>query len=130
MVMNDTLAHALSAINNAESRGKKELDIYPSSNLINTTLTLMKEEGYISDYKTSNTSRGLITHVTLNGKINKVSVIKPRFSVKKDNFEKFEKRYLPAKDFGRIFVSTTKGVMTHIKSKETNQGGTLLAYIY
>ena len=43
MVMNDTLAHALSAINNASNRGKQEIKIYPSSKLIDTILNILKE---------------------------------------------------------------------------------------
>ena len=130
MVMNDTLAHALSAINNASNRGKQELEIYPSSKLIDTILNILKEEGYIENFETKSTKRGKITTVRLNGKINKIGVIKPRFSIKIDSYEKFEKRYLPAKDFGRIFISTTKGIMSHIKAKESNNGGKLLAYVY
>jgi small subunit ribosomal protein S8 len=130
MVMNDTLAHALSAINNASNRGKQEIEIYPSSKVINTIMELLKVEGYIENFETKSTTRGKITTVKLNGKINKIGVIKPRFSIKIDSYEKFEKRYLPAKDFGRIFVSTTKGIMTHISSKKENNGGKLLAYVY
>lgn len=130
MVMNDTLAHALSAINNASTRGKQGVDIYPSSKLIDTILSLLKEEGYVKSFETRSTNRGKVTTVKLNGKINKIGVIKPRFSIKLDSYEKFEKRYLPAKDFGRIFISTTKGIMTHVKSKESNTGGKLLAYVY
>jgi small subunit ribosomal protein S8 len=129
MVMNDTLAHALSAINNASNRGKQEIKIYPSSKLIDTILGLLKEEGYVDGFETKNTNRGKITTIILNGKINKIGVIKPRFSIKLDAYEKFEKRYLPAKDFGRIFISTTKGIMTHVKSKKSNTGGKLLAYV-
>tara|TARA_Y100000034_G_scaffold65385_1_gene79035 strand:- start:3017 stop:3406 length:390 start_codon:yes stop_codon:yes gene_type:complete len=127
---NDTLAMALSTINNAAARGKSEVEIYPSSKLLESILAILKEEKYIADFKSQDTNRGKITTVTLHGKINKIGVIKPRFSVKMDTYEKFERRYLPAKDFGRIFVSTTKKITTHIKAKDANQGGTLLAYVY
>ena len=130
MVMNDTLAHALSAINNASNRGKQEIEIYPSSKLIDTILNILKEEGYIENFESKLTTKGKITTVKLNGKINKIGVIKPRFSIKIESSEKFEKRYLPAKDFGIIFISTTKGIMSHIKAKESNNGGKLLAYVY
>lgn len=129
-MMNDILAQALSKINNAAARGKPEVTLYPSSKVVTRIMTLLKEEGYIADFKSENTTRGTVTTVQLNGKINKVGAIKPRFSVKMDTYEKFEKRYLPAKDFGRIFISTTDGIITHIKSKESNQGGVLIAYVY
>ena len=64
------------------------------------------------------------------GNLNKCGAIKPRYSVRKDGFEKFEKRYLPAKDFGIIFVSTPKGIMTHNGAKKKGLGGKLIAYCY
>ena len=56
--------------------------------------------------------------------------IKPRFSVKIREMERYEARYLPAKDFGIIIVSTPSGVMTHKQAKEALTGGKLIAYIY
>ena len=44
--------------------------------------------------------------------------------------EKFEKRYLPAKDFGILLVTTNKGVMTHEEAKKNHVGGKLLAYVF
>ena len=64
------------------------------------------------------------------GNINKCGSIKPRYNIKKEDYEKFEKRYLPAKDFGFLIVSTSKGVMSHMEAKEKNIGGRLLAYFY
>ena len=48
----------------------------------------------------------------------------------KDEFEKFEKRYLPAKNFGILIVTTPEGIMTHNEAKERGIGGRLLAYMY
>ncbi len=47
-----------------------------------------------------------------------------------EEFEKFEKRFLPAKDFGFLILSTSKGIMTHLAAKEKSIGGKLLAYVY
>ena len=47
-----------------------------------------------------------------------------------NKFEKFERRYLPAKDLGILFVSTPKGIMTHYDAKAKKLGGKLLAYCY
>ena len=71
-----------------------------------------------------------ISLIYLIGKINNCNVIKPRFNVKNDNYEKFEKRFLLAKDFGIIIVSTPKGLMTHIEAKEKGIGGKLILYCY
>jgi len=130
MSMNDPLANALSSLNNAEKVGKTEVILKPASTVIKSVLEILKNEKYIEKYEQIDDGRAGIFKVRLLNNINKIGVIKPRFSVKLGNYEKFEKRYLPAKDFGRIIVSTPKGVITHIEAKEKKQGGVLLAYVY
>ena len=44
--------------------------------------------------------------------------------------ESFEKRFLPAKDFGVLIISTNKGLLTQKQAKEQNVGGALVAYCY
>ena len=48
----------------------------------------------------------------------------------KEEYEKFEKRYLPAKGFGIIIVSTPKGLMIHKEAISKVTGGKLIAYCY
>jgi len=126
----DPLARALSAIRNAEARGKSTVIVRPVSKLLGKILELLKKEDYIKSFKYIDDRRGGIYEIELAGTINKIGAIKPRFSVKIKDYEKFEERYLPAKDFGRLIVSTPKGVMTHIEAKEKKLGGVLLAYVY
>ena len=57
-------------------------------------------------------------------------VIKPRYAVKSDEYEKFEKRYLPAQGMGILIVSTSKGMMTQVQAREQRLGGRLIAYVY
>jgi len=45
-------------------------------------------------------------------------------------YEKWEKRFLPAFDFGLLIVSTSQGVMTHKEAREKGIGGRLIAYVY
>jgi small subunit ribosomal protein S8 len=66
----------------------------------------------------------------LEGRINNCGVIKPRYSVQKTELEKWESRYLPAQDFGVLILTTTAGVVSHMKAKELGVGGKLLAYVY
>ena len=129
-MLNDTLATALSAILNKEKIGKKECVIRPSSKIIKVVLKIMNENNYIGSFEEVVTQKGNLLKVNLLGNMNKCGAIKPRYSVKKDGYEKFEKRYLPAKDFGIIFVSTPKGIMTHIESRKKGIGGKLIAYCY
>jgi len=58
-------------------------------------------------------------------------VISPRFSVKVDEFEKWEKRKLPARGVGLLILTTPKGILDHRKAKELHVGGKLLlCYVY
>ena len=129
-MLNDPLAAALSKILNAEKIGKREVVINTSSTMIKQVLSLMNESGYIGSFEDLETGENKGIKVNLIGNINKCGVIKPRFSTKKNGFEKWEKRYLPAKDFVVIIVSTPKGIMTHNAAKEKQSGGKLLAYCY
>lgn len=126
----DTLARALSAMRNAEIKGKAEILLAPSSKVILKVMEILKTEGYIADYSFEDNKKGGVVKVTLAGKINNIGTIKPRYPITILDFEKFEQRYLPAKDFGRIVISTSKGCMTHIQAKEKKLGGVLLAYVY
>lgn len=126
----DNLANLLSNIFNAEKIGDRTCYSHPCSNLIKGVLDIMQKNGYIGSYEVIDDNKGSTIKVELIGKINKCGVIKPRFSVKKDNFEKFEKRYLPAKGFGLIIVSTSNGLMTHVDAEEKNIGGKMIAYCY
>ncbi|MBU2639555.1 MAG: 30S ribosomal protein S8 [Nanoarchaeota archaeon] len=130
MALNDPLANVLASIVNYEKTGKKELDVKISSKIIKKVLDIMREGQYIGKYEEIKSHSGTSLKINLLGHVNKCGVIKPRFSVKKTDYEKFEKRYLPAKDFGFLIVSTPQGIMVHEEAKEKGIGGKLIAYIY
>lgn len=129
-MLNDPLANALSKILNAEKLGKNTCIIKQPSKVIKEVLRIMQENGFIGEFKETEDGRGGFIDVALLGKINKCGVVKPRYSAKKDEFERFEERYLPAKDFGILIISTPKGIMTQDKAIENKDGGILLAYCY
>lgn len=125
----DPLADALSAIKNAERVGKADC-IVPASRIIGNMLKVMKEKNYINGFELLGDGKSGKFRVELSGKINECGVIKPRHSLGKDEFDRWEKRFLPAKNFGMLIMSTPKGVMAHSDAKEQKVGGTLIAYIY
>ena len=126
----DTLSNAMITIKNAEAVGKKSCEIKPASKLIGNVLKVMKDYGYIKGFEYVEDHRGGKFIVELAGRINDCGPIRPRFSSKVTEYEKFEKRYLPARDFGILIVSTTKGVMSQREARERRLGGVLLAYVY
>lgn len=129
MTLNDPLSNALSKIMNAEQSGKDQC-IVKSSKIIKEVLTLLNKYNYIGEFNEIKDQKGNILQVHLLKNINKCGVIKPRYPVCKHEIEKFERRYLPAKDFGFILISTSKGLLTHIETKSKNIGGKLIAYCY
>jgi len=128
MSLNDPLANVFSSILIDDKSGRKESKIKPSSKIIKKILDVMKDNKYIGDFE--EVANGTAIKINLLGNINKCGVIKPRYSVKKDEFEKFEERYLLAKGMGLLIVSTPIGIMTHNEAKKKNIGGKLLAYCY
>ncbi len=130
MSLNDPLASALSRILNNEKIGKEICLVKPVSKIIKKVLEVMKDNGYIGKFTEVDDGKGNILQVNLLGNINKCGVIKPRFSVRKRDYEKFEKRYMPAKDVGIMIISTPHGILTHLEAKKKNTGGKLLAYCY
>ena len=130
MMLNDPLANALSKILNSERTGKMTCVIKPTSKIIKKVLDLMKDNHYVGEFKEVEDGKGKYVVLNLLGRINKCGAIKPKYPVRVVEFEKFEKRFLPAKDFGIIFVSTSKGIMSHVDAKKKNIGGRLLAYVY
>lgn len=126
----DPIADALIGLKNSDIASKKECFFRPASKLLGEILKVVQKNGYISTFEFIDDGREGIYRVELTGKINKCKAIKPRYAVKKDAFEKYEKRYLPSKDVGILVVSTPKGVVTHTEAKKLGIGGRLLAYIY
>ena len=129
-MQHDPLADAMSRIKNAERSGKGECVIQPSSKLIGHVLKVMQENDYISQFEYVEDGKAGIFRVKLNGNINDCGIIKPRFSIKRADLEKYESRYLPAQDFGVLILTTNKGVLDHKGAKGQRIGGKLLAYVY
>lgn len=129
-MLNDPLANALSLMKNAELKGKGVCDIQPSSKLIGGVLTLLKDKGYISEFEYIDDGKAGVFQVKLLGNINNCGVIKPRYPVKREELEKWESRYLPARDFGLLILTTTEGIVSHAEAKKNGIGGKLLAYVY
>jgi small subunit ribosomal protein S8 len=130
MALNNPLANVLSSINNGEKVAHKTVELKNNSKVIRTVLDILKSQEYVADYNIVEDGRGGRLQVLLAGTINKIGVVTPNFSVKYTDYQKWEKRYLPAKDFGILVVSTSQGMMTHKKAQDLGIGGRLIAYCY
>lgn len=128
--MVDTLSDALTNMKNCENVGREECIVRPASKLVGSVLKIMQKEGYVGNFEFIDDGKAGIYRVELLGKINDCKAIKPRFSVGYGELEKFEKRYLPARGFGIIIMTTPNGVLTQKGAKEQKTGGKLLAFVY
>ena len=130
MPAQNVLANLFTTIYNNEIRHKKECLVVPASKLAGEVLRVMQRYGYIGEFEYIDDGIMGKFRIQLLGRINKCGVISPRFSVKKNEFVEWERRYLPSRDIGFLIVSTPKGVMTHKEAKEKGLGGVLVAYVY
>ncbi len=129
-MLNDPLANALSTIKNAERKGKGRCTIQPSSKMIGGVLSLLKDRGYVGSYEFVDDGKAGIFQVDLIGSINNCGVIKPRYPIKRNELDRWESRYLPARDFGLLILTTTDGIISHSDARKKGIGGKLLAYVY
>ncbi|HEX9261694.1 MAG TPA: 30S ribosomal protein S8 [Candidatus Bathyarchaeia archaeon] len=126
----DTLTNGLITVINNEMRNKRECVISPASKLLGRVLRIMQLNGFIGEFEFIDDGRSGKFKVQLLGRINKCGAIKPRFAVKVDEFERWEKVFLPSREVGMMVVSTPQGVISHREAEEKNLGGRLLAFVY
>jgi small subunit ribosomal protein S8 len=129
MALNDPIADALSKINNATKALMHSVTL-KKSKLLLALIKVLQDEGYVGSFKEIEDGKQGLIEVQLLTTINKCSVVKPRYSVKVEEIETYERRYLPAKGFGIIILSTNKGLLTQNQAKEQNVGGQIIAYCY
>ena len=91
---------------------------------------MMQKSGFIGDFEFIDDGKSGMFKINLIGRINKSRAIKPRFAVRRDEFEKWEMRYLPARGFGLLIVSTPKGVVSQSEAADIGTGGRLLGFVY
>ena len=128
MVIKDNLSSMMNDLMNCKKARKRETVFIPVSKPILEVLTIMKNYGYIEDFKIEEEKfKKIIIKI---GKMNKCGSIKPRFYVKKKGLDRYIKRFLPARNFGIIIISTNKGMLTHNEAIEKNLGGSLIAYCF
>ena len=123
----DVVADAMNMMKNAKNAGKEVVEVKIVSNLIIEILKIMKKKEAVKKYKINTREKSV--EITL-GDFIECKVIKPRFMVKKDEIEKYRRRYLPARNMGTIILSTNKGLLTHEEAAEEGIGGSLISYFY
>jgi len=126
----DTLANGLTTVINNEMRNKHECIISPASKLLGRVLRIMQLNGYIGEFEFIDDGRSGKFKVQLLGRINRCGAVRPRFSIKADQLEEWEKEFLPSREVGLLVVSTPTGVLSHRDAKDKHTGGKLLAFVH
>ncbi len=121
----DIVSDGLNRIMNAKKAGHSSVELEHASKFLISVLALAKLKRFIKDYAVSKKS----VKVEI-GNLNMCNAIKPRFTVTVPEIDKYEKRYLPAKGFGILVLSTSQGLITNETAREKNIGGCLIAYMY
>ena len=130
-VVTDTIADMLTRIRNANQMRYEEVTV-PASNIKKEIARILKEEGFIKDYKiVSDDVQGTIVLTLKYNKKERVitglkRISKPglRVYAKNDEIPKV------LNGLGIAIISTSKGIMTDKEARKQNIGGEVLAYIW
>jgi small subunit ribosomal protein S8 len=120
----DIISDTLNQIMNAKKAKKSFVLIGRHSALLLRVLDMMKHYDYV-DYEMNDGKLKIILK-----EVTECKSIKPRYAVGKSDIERYIRRFLPARNFGYVIVSTSKGLMTHQEAQENKIGGSLIAYFY
>ena len=128
----DSISDLLTRIRNGVKAKKREVNI-PSSRLAVEVVKLLKEEGYIKNYKVIDDKKQGILNVTLKYTEDNRSVISGLKRISKPGCRIYcTKDSVPkALDgLGLVVVSTSRGVMTGRTCEEQGAGGEVLCSVW
>lgn len=130
-VVTDTIADMLTRIRNANAMRYNEVSV-PASKLKIELARILKEEGFIKNYKeVKEDAQGSIV-ITLKY-VNKERVITGLKRISKPGLRVYAKSSEIPKvlnGLGIAIISTSKGIMTDKEARKQNLGGEVLAYIW
>ncbi len=132
MAFNDSLSDMLARIKNAHQANKVSTLCLNSKLNINV-LNVLKEEGYIRDFKNIEERKG-INSIKIDLKyFNGTPVIKKIKRISKPGIRKYSKINELNKPYGGLgisILSTSKGVMSDNQAKKNNVGGEVLCEVF
>jgi small subunit ribosomal protein S8 len=133
MALSDTIADMLTRIRNAGMARKNSVDI-PGSRTKTEIAKVLKEEGYIADYKfTEDDKQGLLTiylKYVDNGKKNAIYEIKRISKPSRRVYTKSKDIEPVYNGLGIAILSTSLGIITDRQAVAKNVGGEILCNIW
>lgn len=131
--MTDPIADFITRIRNAVRANHRIVQV-PASNLKKDMTKILKEKGYILDYKfEDDTKQGQIKIALKYHPITKAPAIRNLTRISKPGLRKYSgvdtmPRVLNG--LGIAILSTSKGVMTDKEARQEKVGGEVLCYVY
>lgn len=129
----DTIGDFLTKVRNAIKANHRIVDI-PASGLKKEITKILKDKGYILDYKIeTNKVQDNIKIALKYHPSTKQSAIRKIERVSRPGLRKFvplEKMPRVLSGLGIAIISTSKGVMTDKEAKKMNVGGEVICYVY
>ena len=130
-MVTDPIADMLTRIRNANVMRYKEVEV-PASKIKIEIARILKEEGFISDYKVkkNNIQDNIVLYLKYSGKERVITglkrISKPGLRV----YAKAEEIPTVLSGLGIAIISTSKGLMTDKDARKASLGGEVLAYIW
>lgn len=131
-MVTDPIADMLTRIRNANQMRYKEVEV-PASKMKTEIARILKETGFISDYKLEKVDKFDVITLGLKYGDKKERVITGLKRISKPGL----RVYVKAEEVPRVLnglgiaiISTSKGVMTDKEAREQSLGGEVLAYIW
>ena len=129
--MTDPIADMLTRIRNAKQNRNTSCEV-PASKVKEEIARILKDEGFIEDYKIEGETAHRTMILTLKYK-NKESVITGLKRISKPGLRVYAKaEELPTvlNGLGIAIISTSKGIMTDKEARRNSLGGEVIAYIW
>jgi len=131
-MVTDPIADMLTRIRNANQMRYKEVEV-PASKMKIEIARILKEEGFINDYKVKKNEVQSILVLSLKYSEKKERVITGLKRISKPGLRVYAKaEELPRvlNGLGIAIVSTSKGVMTDKQARRESLGGEVLAFVW
>ncbi len=132
-MITDSIGNYLTKIRNAYMANHKVVDV-PSSNIKKGMTKILKEQGYILNYKfIDNGNQGVIRIALKYDLLTKMPAIKKIKRISKPglrNYTGMDNLPRVLNGLGIAIISTSKGVMTDKEARKVNVGGEVLCLVY
>lgn len=132
MTMNDLVSNYLTRVRNAILAGKETVSGIPSSRILEEISRVLKEEGYINDYRVNELDGKKTIAVDLKYYRNKsvISNLERVSTTGRRVYSRSNEIPFVREGLGISIVTTSKGVMTDAKARELNVGGEIICRVW